>query len=275
MHGLYRTHQHFLLASALIAAFSIAAPTAELPPGSEIVQKVNARDDGDSLYRKMDVELTDKRGKSRNQETITYRKYYDGEKRSIIFYTSPANVKDTGFLSYDYAESDRDDDQWLYLPALRRVRRISASNRGDYYLGTDLTYEDIKIDTRMSERDYVWKTTGESNVDGHSCYVLEGTPVNEKTQDELGYSKYVAHVDKDIYLVRKHELWDTNGNALKTIHFRDVEKVQDIWTVHETHVENHKTGHTTRLTFSDVDYSTEIDDDVFTEQSLQRGVRSR
>src|SRR5690606_12068544 len=110
--------------------------------------------------------------------------------RSTIFYTAPANIQDMAFLTYDYPDDGKDDDQWLYLPELRRDRRISSSNRGDYYLGTDFTYEDMKLDTRLSADDYSWTALPMAEVDGVSCYVVEGTPVDENTADELGYGKY-------------------------------------------------------------------------------------
>ena len=96
------------------------------------------------------MELIDRRGKSRVRETMGYRRYYGEEKRTVLFYQSPTNVRGTGFLTYDYPNADTDDDQWLYLPALRKVRRISSSDRGDYFLGTDFTYEDIKKETRIA-----------------------------------------------------------------------------------------------------------------------------
>ena len=111
--------------------------------GDEIVAQMNARDDGNYVTRGFSIELTDRSGKTRTEKTIAYRRYFGDEKRTIIFYTEPTRVRGTGFLTYDYADPAIDDDQWLYLPALRKVRRISASDRGDYFLGTDFTYEEI------------------------------------------------------------------------------------------------------------------------------------
>lgn len=264
-----------ICASLFIATITLPLATAaqEFPPGAEIVEKVNARDDGESLYREMKITMTDKRGKTRVQETLTYRKYYGDDKKAVIFYTEPANVKDTAFLSFDYADNASEDDQWLYLPSLRKVRRISSSNRGDYYLGTDLTYEDMKLDTRLSAADYNWETTGEEPIDGKPCWVIEGTPINDATVKEVGYSRYKAWVDKEIHMVRQAHLWDINGNPLKTVHFQDFEQINGVWSVLTLKVDNQKTGHSTVLAFDDLDYSEEIDDDMFTERALQRGLR--
>lgn len=247
----------------------------DLPSGAEVIEKVNARDDGQVLTRNMAIKMSDKSGKVREQMTYTYRKYYGEEKRSVIFYTKPANVKDTGFLTFDYDDPTEDDDQWLYLPALRRVRRISSSNRGDYFLGTDYTYEDMKLDTRMSATDYNWTTIGEETIGGVKCIVVEGEPVDEETAEELGYSKYVAFVDPANWMQLKIDMWDINGNPLKTVYARDVRQVQGIWTVHISYAENHKTGHSTLFTFTNIDYETPVADDMFSERALKRGVRGR
>jgi len=242
-----------------------------LPTGSEITKRINARDEGESVTRTLIMELIDRRGKKRLRETRGFRKYYGDEKRTVLFYTSPKNVKDTAFLTIDYAEPDKDDDQWLYLPALRKVRRISASNRGDYFLGTDFTYEDIKKETKVDIKDYKRTTIGEEEIDGHKCYIVEGVPVDEKTAKELGYSKAQQWVDVEIWITRKAIMWDIKGNLLKTVQFSDIRKVQDIWTIHQMDAENHKTGHSTRFIFKDVDYQSEVKDELFTEQALRRG----
>lgn len=258
-----------------VAASCAVAQDEALPTGDEIVSNVNARDDGLFFTRSLAIEMTDKRGKTRKQSTYTYRKYYGEEKRSAIFYMEPANVKDTGFLTYDYADSSKDDDQWLYLPALRRVRRISSSNRGDYFLGTDFTYEDMKQDTRLSPADYNWTTLGKETIDGHECYLIEGVPVDEKTAEELGYGRYRAFVDSEIWIQRRTKVTDVNGNDLKTIYSEDIEKIQGIWTIQKMRAENHKSGHSTIFIVSNVDYETAVDDDMFSERALKRGVRSR
>ncbi len=255
-----------------VAIFNPSLSVAELPNGDEIAQRINARDEGEAVSRLLTMEMTDSRGKQRIRETKAFRKYYGDEKRTVIFYLTPKNIKDTAFLTYDYPEADKDDDQWLYLPAMRKVRRISASDRGDYFLGTDFTYEDIKLETRVSISDYQRKTTGESEVDGFHCLLLESVPVNDDVAAELGYSKVQQCIDDTIWMVRQAKMWDVQGRPLKTIHFGDIRQVQNIWTQHELTVTNHKTGHQTRFTFSEVRYNEGVNDRLFTQNSLKRGL---
>ncbi len=244
----------------------------ELPNGQSIAEKTYERNEGNSVKRKLIMELTDKRGKTRVRETIALRKYFGEERRLIIFYETPTSVKGTAFLTYDYPEAEVDDDQWLYLPALRKTRRISASNRGDYFLGTDLTYEDIKLETKISREDYNYKTIGMEKVDNHDCYVIEATPKSEAIAKELGYSKGKFWVDVKIWMMRKSESWDIAGNRLKTVKVSDVREIQGIWTLHRIDAENHKTKHKTVFRFEDIDYNTTLSDDYFTEEALVDGL---
>ncbi|NOY17297.1 MAG: outer membrane lipoprotein-sorting protein [Gammaproteobacteria bacterium] len=242
------------------------------PTGDDIAQHINARDEGKAVSRKLTMAMIDRSGKKRVRQTRGFRKYYGQEKRSVLFYLSPKNLKGTAFLTYDFPAKDRDDDQWLYLPAMRKVRRISAADRGDYFLGTDFTYEDIKLETKVSIEDYTRKTIGEDEVDGFHCYIVEALPVDEKTTRELGYSRVEQCVDDEIWMVRRSRFWDARGKLLKTILSEDIRQVQGIWTQHRIEVENHKTKHRTIFTFSEVDYATDVRDAVFTRKAIRRGL---
>jgi hypothetical protein len=219
----------------------------------------------------MRLELTDRRGQTRAQEIRSFRRYFADEKRTILFYTAPANVRGTGFLTYDYADGAAEDDQWLYLPALRKVRRIPASSRGDYFLGTDFSYEEIKSENKVGLQDYRFRTTGQEEVDGILCYVVEGTAVSTEIAKELGYSKAVWRIDPAIWISRKSDYWDVNGNHLKTIENLKIEQVDEIWTVLQVRAKNHKSGHSTLLTSTNVDYRSAVPERTFDQRTLVRG----
>ncbi len=250
-----------------------AAAESDWPAGDEVARRINARDEGVAVSRSLEMELIDKRGGSRIRKTRSFRKNYGEVKKTAIFYLEPKNIKDTAFLTFDYADPERDDDQWLYLPAVRRVRRISASDRGSYFLGTDLTYDDVKRETKVTLEDYRWKTLGEDRVGGHHCFVVEAIPVDDRTSRELGYSKVVSCVDSEIWMVRVADYWDIRGAHLKTVAVTDIQQVQGIWTQLRVEVDNHRRGHRSVFVFSDVDYESGLDDDLFTEQMLRRGLR--
>ncbi|MBV1931697.1 MAG: outer membrane lipoprotein-sorting protein [Porticoccaceae bacterium] len=260
-----------LLVVVLFVSFAEAGEATDVPTGDALIAQLNARDDGEQVTRRLKMELIDRRGISRVRETLGYRRYYGDEKRTVLFYQSPTNVKGTGFLTYDYPSAETDDDQWLYLPALRKVRRISASDRGDYFLGTDFTYEDIKKETRIAIEDYTFTTLSSGEVDGHFTYLVEGIPVDNETAKELGYGRVQWHIDPAIGMSRKTEMWDVNGNQLKTLRNEVIENIQGIWTALKLTAVNHKTKHATIFTFSDVDYHAPFDDAIFEQRTLRRG----
>lgn len=258
-------------AMLIITSQSIMANT-QLPTGEQVVKNINARNEGISQSRNLKMILTDKRGKERIRETISYRKYFGDEKRTVIHYLTPRNVKKTAFLTFDYPDADKDNDQWLYLPAMRKVRRISASDRGDYFLGTDFTYEDIKKESKVTLEDYTRKTLREEVLNGNPTYVIEATPVNADVADKLGYGKVIQWVDKNIWMTRKSEFYDTRGKLLKTTLFKDIKQVDSIWSAHRLEVDNHKTGHKTVFVFTDVIYDKEVRDDFFTQRAIRRSL---
>jgi len=238
---------------------------------SEIVQQVNSVRDGDFVTRKLTMHLMDRRGRERVRETFGFRKYYDNEKHSVLFYRSPANVKGTAFLTWDYPDVDVDDDQWLYMPAIRKVRRISASDRGDYFLGTDFTYEDIKLEGKLSMSDYEYTLIDEEVVDGVLLYKMGSLPRTKEIAKELGYGRTEFWVNSSNWLVVKADFWNPKNEFLKTLEVSDIRKINGIWTRHQLAIKNHKTGHLSRFVFSDVDYDTPVDDGVFTQRALARG----
>jgi hypothetical protein len=266
-----RAARVLLVAAALAAAATGAAGDPPLE-GSEVARRINARDEGRQVSRTLRWELVDRAGNPRTRETRVFRKTDATGKRTVLFFLAPQNLRDTAFLTVDHAEPGREDDQWLYLPAARKVRRISATDRGEAFLGSDLSYEDVKLETRVGLEDYRWTTqAGDEVVDGHACWLLEAVPVDAKTARELGYGRVLLRVDPALWMVRRAEYWDPGGRLLKTAALGEIRLVDGIWTVHRVEATNAVTGHRTILTFHDVDYASPVDDDLFTERALLRG----
>jgi outer membrane lipoprotein-sorting protein len=265
-----------LVAVAMGAAIGVLpgaprAADASWPAADEVIRRVNERDDGAAVARTLVMELIDEGGATRTRVTRSFRRDVAGERRSVLFFESPANLKGTALLTWDDPDPARDDLQWLYLPGLRKSRRVAMSERGRAFLGTDMSFEDMKNETRVSATDYRWSTVGEETVDGAHCLVLEGVPVDDATARELGYGRLRLRVDAETWVPRLAEYADVRGAPLKTVRLGDVRAVQGIWTSHRVEVENLQTGHRTRLEFRDVDYAPALPDDLFTEPALARG----
>ena len=256
----------------LLLLFGLALPVwADEPTGLEVMQLVDSRDDGDDLIQKMQQRLVDRRGNVRERQMISFRRDYGRDSKSITYFLSPANVRDTAMLTYDYDGVERDDDQWLYLPALKKVRRISASDRGDYFMGTDFTFEDIKQTPELE--DYNWTLTGSETLNGQGCWVVEGVPKTEALKKDLGYSKTRYYVRKDIHMYIRVDYWDRKGQELKHLVSEEIRQIDGIWTAMKGAMENVQTGHRTELIFSDQRYNTGLADARFSERMLKRGYR--
>ncbi len=266
--------------TALVATIAMLGVTTQTSfadeAGLALAKKIHQVDEGQYVTSHLKMVLTDRNGNTRVRETKSFRKYFGEEKKTLMLYLQPANVRGTGFLTFDYPELNVDDDQWLYLPALRKVRRISASDRGDYFMGTDFTYEDIKQNDRFSLSDYDFELSGQEavTVDGETVQteVLLATPKSEKIAQELGYGKLKIRVHPDHFVVVKTEYWDVKGKLIKTAWVSDIALVDGIWTRHKRKVLNHVTGHTSEFEFSQLDYQTDIPNRVFSKQALTQGI---
>jgi hypothetical protein len=220
------------------------------------------RPEGTSVDRVVHIQLIDRHGAVRDQVARAVRKNVDDGRRMAIFYQAPANIRGTSFLVFDYTDDSRANDQWLYLPALRKVRRIPASDRGDYFLGTDLTFDEIRNDNRVTLSDWSFESAGETDVDGERCVLIEG----------VGYSRARWCVDRVAHIARRIEYWDRAGNALKTVTNRDIARIDGVWTASRIEVENRNTGHRTLIEFRDAKFNASLADAMFTQQQLERGL---
>lgn len=267
---------HRLLLPLLLAGFALPAaaetPASELPTGLELVEQVNRRQEGVTLRRDSRMELIDSKGRTRSRVARMFRKYDGADKKTTVYFTEPATIAGTSFLTFDYADADRDDDQWLYLPAHRKVRRISPTDRGSSFFGTDLSYEDVKKETKLAAEDYRWKVLGTEIVDGHECFVLEGIPVDDQTARDLGYRRVLSRIDRERSITRLADYWDLKDQHLKTTHNVEIEEIGGFWTIRRTEVVNHRSGHRTVFEFSNIAYDEGVPDELFEPGNLTRGI---
>jgi outer membrane lipoprotein-sorting protein len=257
------------LAALLLFAFAGSVATQEEPTGLEIMTHVDERDDGDDQKSRALFELINKRGQTRERNTIRFWKDYDGkddfDAKMMTFFESPPDVEGTGFLSWSYEDVDKDDDQWLYLPALRRVRRIAASDKGDSFMGTDFTYDDMG--ERKVEED-THTLLGTENLDATPCYKVESKP---KEEDYI-YSRKITWVDAKEWIPIRVDYYDRKGNLLKTL-TTEWQQIDGIWTWDKATMKNHQTGHQTVIDVEDVELNTGLSDDDLTTRMLERGPR--
>ncbi len=236
-----------------------------------IMEKVDARDDGQTLEQDMLMILIDKNGNERKRDLKSYEKDFGADEHKTLFFKSPADVKNTAFLTYDYDDPSKDDDQWLYLPALKKVKRIPSADKSSSFMGSDFSYFDM---TDRDLEDYDFKLLKETKVRGHDAWMIEATPRNQEVIDESGYNKTIAIVRKDNYMVVRAINFMTNGKK-KYLDLKKIHQESGIWLVDEMTMTTKKgktTLHKTILTFDNIELNKPIDDSVFTTRRLEKGL---
>ena len=163
----------------------------------EIMTKVDARYTGDSAISDWRMILIDKKDRKRVREIEIFSKEYKDVDKSISFFKSPGDVKGTSYMSYNWESTSKEDDSWLYLPALQKVNRIASTDRSGSFMGSDFTYSDID---GFELEDFNYKLVKENDVvDGKDCWVIESTPKNKKSDFKNGVFK-IYSMGKKRYL---------------------------------------------------------------------------
>jgi len=241
------------------------------PTGRQIMEWVDDRDDGDNQLSDVKMVLVDKRGQERVRQMRSMSKDKGEDTLSLIFFATPADVKNTGFLSYDYDDADRDDDQWLYLPALKKTKRIAGGDKSGSFMGSDFTYSDMS--SPPLDR-YSYTLMKEDEVDGVPVWLVEAIP-NAKESKETGYTKSISFVRKDNHMVIRQVIWVKKGKRLKYMNVDKLESIGGIWVATELTMSTRKGKkilHQTRLQLSNVKFDQPLDEDSFTIRRLEKGL---
>jgi outer membrane lipoprotein-sorting protein len=247
----------------LIPVFTLAETAAE--KGLAIVVEADKRDKGygDSTAAMLMI-LRNRHGQESRRE-IRYRTLEvpgDGDK-SLTIFDSPKDVKGTAFLNYTHKNGD--DDQWLYLPALKRVKRISSKNKSGSFMGSEFAYEDI---ASQEIEKYTYKWLRDELFENMQCFVVERYPVDKKNS---GYKRQMIWIDKDEYRTWQVEYYDRKDAHLKTLRMSGHKKyIDSYWRPAVLHMLNHQTGKSTELQFSDYLFKVGLTDDDFSKNSLKR-----
>jgi outer membrane lipoprotein-sorting protein len=258
-----------LAAMGIVTAAAVeAAPTAR-----DVIDRAKTLDDTERNWtdrtRKLTLHIHGKRGGERQRVLKVYDKRFPGdEDRSISFFLSPAEVKGTGFLQW--AHKQRDDDQWLYLPELKRTRRITSQLRDQPFMGTDFSYRDLEILGEIqdwTEDEAPTKLLGEERIDGHPCHKIEFRP----QQDGMSYGRIVMWMDREQLVPRKMDFFDTDDQHVKTLTLMDIRNIGPIPIAHRLEMKNLKKGSHTVVELADVAHDQRLADDLFTKRHLERG----
>ncbi|MDD2436434.1 MAG: outer membrane lipoprotein-sorting protein [Massilibacteroides sp.] len=249
--------------------FASSELNAQSLSGRDIAVKVDNRPDGDTRYSEMTLTLINKNGSKRERQLKSYAQDFGTnmkDHKKIMFFLYPGDVKGTGFLTWEYDQIGKDDDKWLYLPAMKKTRRISgSSSKTDYFMGTDFTYDDMG-DRNVDEDSH--NLLREENFNGHKCWVLESIP---KTSGEI-YSKKIAWIRQDCLIAEKIEYYDKLNKLHRLLTNSDIRKIDDIWTINHMLMKNVQSGHQTVIILKNYKYNEKIDKAIFTVTRLEKGL---
>ncbi len=252
---------------AQFAADQAASERADLDPeqrGLAIAEVVEARDAG---WGDMRAELKMRLRNRQGQESLRALRMQvleitdDGD-QSLIVFDSPRDIAGTAFLSYTHAL--KPDDQWLYLPALKRVKRIASANKSGPFVGSEFAYEDLSS-TEVAKYRYRWLR--DEDLEGRTTHVLEEFPAYEHS----GYTRRLVWIDQEMMQPLKVVFHDRKDAPLKTLTFRHYRQHLDrYWRADEMHMENHQTGKETTLSWQDYRFGTGLSRRDFDQASLKR-----
>jgi hypothetical protein len=256
-----------LVVASALGAFFVGGTHAQAPTSLEIATKSNQvfYYAGSDMKVRILMTLTSSGGQARIREMTMLRRNEGtaGEQKYFIYFHQPADVKAMTFLVVKYP--GKDDDRWIFVPAVNMVKRIAAKDASQSFVGSDFTYEQVSgRDVDADEH----KLLREEKVGDRDCYVLEST-----ARSPAEYSRKVAWIDKATFLPSKEEYYDAKGELFKVFSADEIKDIGVVPTIVQRTMTNTKTGHATTVVFKETAYDVGIEDDIFSERYLREPPR--
>jgi hypothetical protein len=255
---------------AVAAALALNIPVSAQEDGKQIMQKSQ---DAMTLAGSESVAklvISDGKGNQRVRKFTSASKTDASQSvtKMIMKFLEPADVKGTAILTFDYDK--KNDDMWLYMPALRKTRRIVSSEKSKNFMGSEFTNADI---TKPAIEEYTYKVLGSEALDGIDCWKLEILPATKAIADDYGYSKKIGWVAKTDFVTRKTEFYDPEGKLLKVMITAKVqlldEKAKKYQPV-DIRMENKQNGRSSMFVMEKVVFNPNIKDEYFTTDYLEK-----
>ena len=214
--------------------------------------------------------MSDDKGSTRERSMTMATKLYDGGKteKRIVRFLAPADVKGTGVLMFDHDASP--DDVWIFLPALRKTRRIVSSQRNQSFLGSEFSFGDLSA---PSLDEFTYNSVKEEDAGGEPCFVIDVTPKDKSTGEAEGYSKKTVWISKATYTVRRTQFFDMGGKLLKELNTSDVKLLdpkKKAYRAMKMEMVNKQNGRKSTFLSEKVTLAPDTKDEYFTTRYLER-----
>lgn len=259
-----RIVQFIMIPMAVLFFFTLPV-AAETPSVEEIVEKANyaAYYAGDDGRAEVKMVITDGQGRTRDREFVILRKDIEdgGKQMFYVYFQKPSDVRKMVFMVHKYIE--KDDDRWLYLPALDLVKRIAASDKRTSFVGSHFFYEDVSGRSITEDTHELVETTDK-------YYVLKNLP---KDPGSVEFQSYTVWIDKNNFMPMKAEYIDKQGQKYREVEALEVKEIQGHPTVTRSRVKDLLTGGHTVSEFSEIKYDIGLEEDIFSERYLRRPPR--
>lgn len=244
----YRYWMSNIVLMSLLLLITQCLQAQTISSAQQLAEKVASRSANKGRVGFMHFIMRNDAGSERKRSALLVHSQTLTQTKIGIYFTEPAGLRDTSFLSHDNTESS--DQNWLYLPATERVRKLPASSRGDYFMGTDLSYGDIKDNFKFALEDWEF-SLGEPKIEnGKTYYTLNGVSKSNAIKQEMGYASFSAQIDPETWFPIHIEYTDMDNAPLKKVSILALEKIDETWTATHFSVFNSQLSHETEIVIS-------------------------
>ncbi len=266
------------LVTSLLIIFALAVFStcfADDPEARLIMEQVNERDDGDNHTSDMTMILMDSKKNKRVRLLKVFSKDKGDDKQSLMFFLHPSDVKDTGFLTHDFDDPLKDDNQWLYMPALKKTKRIATSDKSGSFMGSDMNYSDMS-QKELIEYDFKFYEKGKQKKVGNAdTWVIWCIPRSKQIAKKTGYRKALVFVRQDNFVVTRTLAWEDGSQHLKYFDVQKLVKIDGIWVATQVAITRKKGKalvHKTILTMANVRFNQDLSESLFTIRKMENGL---
>ncbi len=232
----------------------------------DIAEKASNSIEFTSMEMSSTLKISDNKGNVRERQVAVATKRFGDTYKTMIRFLAPADVRGTSMLIYDYEE--KGDDMWIYMPSMRKTRRIVSSEKGRSFMGSEFTNADM---SKPNFEDFIYSSLGTEVIEGKEFWKIESTCKNESLSDEYGYSRQVAYIEKGTYLTHKVEYYDIHNKLHKVMTISDFRKQSNgVFFAYYMEMNNVQNGRKSVMTVSQFQLGSNLKESDFSTTSLEK-----